>query len=131
MGVGPVVAGRLREEARAVFDRTALGVARTIIEPRDPGVGDRARAHRARFERHPQVATFEPVGAERLGGGANRADLGRSEEHTSDLQSLMRISYAVFCLTKKYQILLKLSKMHHTKHTQLQTTIQHSAYQTS
>src|SRR3546814_1560219 len=29
-------------------------------------------------------------------GGANR-----SEEHTSELQSLMRISYAVFCLTKK------------------------------
>src|SRR3546814_1739490 len=28
-----------------------------------------------------------------------RAD--RSEEHTSELQSLMRISYAVFCLTKK------------------------------
>src|SRR3546814_1541011 len=28
-------------------------------------------------------------------------ELGRSEEHTSELQSLMRISYAVFCLTKK------------------------------
>src|SRR3546814_5401706 len=28
-------------------------------------------------------------------------DLGRSEEHTSELQSLMRISYAVFCLKKK------------------------------
>src|SRR3546814_3956818 len=27
--------------------------------------------------------------------------LHRSEEHTSELQSLMRISYAVFCLTKK------------------------------
>src|SRR3546814_5937881 len=27
----------------------------------------------------------------------------RSEEHTSELQSLMRISYAVFCLTKKTQ----------------------------
>src|SRR3546814_2158255 len=27
--------------------------------------------------------------------------LGRSEEHTSELQSLMRISYAFFCLTKK------------------------------
>src|SRR3546814_6211688 len=26
---------------------------------------------------------------------------GRSEEHTSELQSLMRISYAVFCLNKK------------------------------
>src|SRR3546814_9800043 len=28
-------------------------------------------------------------------------DLARSEEHTSELQSLMRISYAVFCLKKK------------------------------
>src|SRR3546814_8068791 len=28
-------------------------------------------------------------------------DQGRSEEHTSELQSLMRISYAVFCLKKK------------------------------
>src|SRR3546814_5735677 len=34
---------------------------------------------------------------------APRPDLpeGRSEEHTSELQSLMRISYAVFCLKKK------------------------------
>src|SRR3546814_2708242 len=30
-------------------------------------------------------------------------DDGRSEEHTSELQSLMRISYAVFCLKKKKQ----------------------------
>src|SRR3546814_3770470 len=30
-----------------------------------------------------------------------RVELGRSEEHTSELQSLMRISYAVFCLKKK------------------------------
>src|SRR3546814_9148450 len=29
------------------------------------------------------------------------SELGRSEEHTSELQSLMRISYAVFCLKKK------------------------------
>src|SRR3546814_9659927 len=29
------------------------------------------------------------------------ADTNRSEEHTSELQSLMRISYAVFCLKKK------------------------------
>src|SRR3546814_1014833 len=39
---------------------------------------------------------------------ADRIDLaavlaGRSEEHTSELQSLMRISYAVFCLKKKKQ----------------------------
>src|SRR3546814_8764858 len=30
-----------------------------------------------------------------------RVGVGRSEEHTSELQSLMRISYAVFCLKKK------------------------------
>src|SRR3546814_6188440 len=37
----------------------------------------------------------------RLHGGARGG--GRSEEHTSELQSLMRISYAVFCLKKKKQ----------------------------
>src|SRR3546814_6990694 len=31
----------------------------------------------------------------------HRAPICRSEEHTSELQSLMRISYAVFCLKKK------------------------------
>src|SRR3546814_8919562 len=39
----------------------------------------------------------EWAGGHREGGGAP----GRSEEHTSELQSLMRISYAVFCLKKK------------------------------
>src|SRR3546814_14451172 len=33
--------------------------------------------------------------------------LRRSEEHTSELQSLMRISYAVFCLKKKTQLSIK------------------------
>src|SRR3546814_2629956 len=41
----------------------------------------------------------------RIGPGRARRRLngrnGRSEEHTSELQSLMRISYAVFCLKKK------------------------------
>src|SRR3546814_1820255 len=36
----------------------------------------------------------------------------RSEEHTSELQSLMRISYAVFCLTKK-----KINQQHTTQNT--------------
>src|SRR3546814_6453356 len=35
------------------------------------------------------------------GGGDHSAYSFRSEEHTSELQSLMRISYAVFCLKKK------------------------------
>src|SRR3546814_3420049 len=41
---------------------------------------------------------------------------GRSEEHTSELQSLMRISYAVFCLKKKK------TKLHHTHTHSHQTT---------
>src|SRR3546814_2020164 len=36
----------------------------------------------------------------------------RSEEHTSELQSLMRISYAVFCLKKKNKITTKTTKTH-------------------
>src|SRR3546814_953418 len=36
-----------------------------------------------------------------LGHIVGSYDLDRSEEHTSELQSLMRISYAVFCLKKK------------------------------
>src|SRR3546814_9764043 len=36
-------------------------------------------------------------------GNALHEHLARSEEHTSELQSLMRISYAVFCLQKKHQ----------------------------
>src|SRR3546814_8332989 len=35
------------------------------------------------------------------------ASHSRSEEHTSELQSLMRISYAVFCLKKKNQTLIR------------------------
>src|SRR3546814_1579639 len=35
------------------------------------------------------------------------AEANRSEEHTSELQSLMRNSYAVFCLKKKKQIIAK------------------------
>src|SRR3546814_3740738 len=35
------------------------------------------------------------------GSGSDLVSLQRSEEHTSELQSLMRISYAVFCLKKK------------------------------
>src|SRR3546814_2535768 len=40
-------------------------------------------------------------GSNRHGWSALNSRSGRSEEHTSELQSLMRISYAVFCLKKK------------------------------
>src|SRR3546814_7704188 len=44
---------------------------------------------------------LKDVFAERLQIGPGTRWIGRSEEHTSELQSLMRISYAVFCLKKK------------------------------
>src|SRR3546814_3679046 len=44
----------------------------------------------------------EPALFDAIAGGATRYTVtDRSEEHTSELQSLMRISYAVFCLKKK------------------------------
>src|SRR3546814_10610218 len=55
-----------------------------------------------------------------------REDLrsGRSEEHTSELQSLMRISYAVFCLKKKKQpqkIMYRHKSSHIMNHDNLTT----------
>src|SRR3546814_6738621 len=62
---------------------------------------------------HPRCRAFGRVLCQRrhTGRGAKRqssthsdgTNVGRSEEHTSELQSLMRISYAVFCLKKKKQ----------------------------
>src|SRR3546814_5464836 len=62
---------------------------------RDPGFVTLAREARAALvfadsETYPEIADVT-------------ADFVRSEEHTSELQSLMRISYAVFCLKKKRQ----------------------------
>src|SRR3546814_4627442 len=66
--------------------------------------------------------SIQPGGDLRRCAGGHRpqhgGDFGRSEEHTSELQSLMRISYAVFCLKKKklikYEILLTIYKYTYT-----------------
>src|SRR3546814_3189349 len=54
---------------------------------------------------------------QRRGEFAHAGLLGRSEEHTSELQSLMRISYAVFCLKKK-KTKYNNSTINHKKTTQ-------------
>src|SRR3546814_8024484 len=54
-----------------------------------------------RIERRSQVVA--DIGQE-LGFAPRRGLSLRSEEHTSELQSLMRISYAVFCLKKKKKV---------------------------
>src|SRR3546814_9962981 len=53
-----------------------------------------------RVSRYFQRIMFSTAEQRRRCNG-HRVILGRSEEHTSELQSLMRISYAVFCLKKK------------------------------
>src|SRR3546814_3348132 len=83
-------------------------------EGRDRRIGARRRAEIVAVERDDARIVAQPRGhpvegrarhAARLCLGPQRLDIGvkarRSEEHTSELQSLMRIPYAVFCLKKK------------------------------
>src|SRR3546814_4899497 len=69
------------------------------------GPRDRARAERPR-----RPAGDQPLRARAAVSSAPQPG-PRSEEHTSELQSLMRISYAVFCLKKK--------KKNHNKHQKI------------
>src|SRR3546814_7034533 len=69
------------------------------------------RTHRRRTS-HPAVELLPtPHGEQELPTPWNLLH-PRSEEHTSELQSLMRISYAVFCLTKK-----TITQTYQTAHT--------------
>src|SRR3546814_8940320 len=81
--------------------RSARG-RRRPLEHRRHGRSARAGALPARRRSCQRRPEPQPL----VGQGAAFA---RSEEHTSELQSLMRISYAVFCLKKK--------KQHNKKHT--------------
>src|SRR3546814_1020554 len=89
---------RARRPFRAA--RRALG------QRRSGGIGDHAARGPARRSRLAgAVARNERDGAIGASGAKRPAakyqPRARSEEHTSELQSLMRISYAVFCLKKK------------------------------
>src|SRR3546814_7529308 len=70
----------------------------------DRGRRDRAggrTAARRRGARARRSGTAGPGREGRAGAAQRHAIFDRSEEHTSELQSLMRISYAVFCLNKQ------------------------------
>src|SRR3546814_1535536 len=79
--------------------RVAYRHRRSRLPALDPGSGDRASG--AALDRTAHRRLAYPAG--RLAGDPLRGEgaQGRSEEHTSELQSLMRTSYAVFCLKKK------------------------------
>src|SRR3546814_6398557 len=68
------------------------GVLDFIVE-QVQAAGDGQQDHEGQYQQ-PGVEVPAPYGAVHI----------RSEEHTSELQSLMRTSYAVFCLKKKQQL---------------------------
>src|SRR3546814_6246555 len=69
--------------------RQDLSALRLVDDPLEQRLADTLR----------RAAHDLAVGGQRIDDAAEVVD--RSEEHTSELQSLMRISYAVFCLKKK------------------------------
>src|SRR3546814_10911192 len=110
-----------RDAGRRVFRRKHVHAADQCLQGGDGLAGGAAACRRVQAAGHavPDAASgnhgHHRGAAQRLsvavvggGGDARRfrragfaGSSGRSEEHTSELQSLMRISYAVFCLKKK------------------------------
>src|SRR3546814_1518641 len=76
-----------------------------ILPARPPAQPARDHMVEGQFLARPAILAGEPVAQEQVEPGEGRMlrrlHILRSEEHTSELQSLMRISYAVFCLKKK------------------------------
>src|SRR3546814_4643608 len=97
----------------------------TLFRSPQPGL----RAHMERGARrargHQLAGEPDPRGTRRLlrwcRGAEGHGAEPRSEEHTSELQSLMRISYAVFCLKKK--IKRTHNRIHKKTHTQSNNNI--------
>src|SRR3546814_5095336 len=82
--------------------RSAARARQTLVDAADRNlrlVAERDQGVVEALGRNIEVAAFR--GRRRASGNDGDGRDGRSEEHTSELQSLMRISYAVFCLKKK------------------------------
>src|SRR3546814_10294823 len=93
--------------------RGYLAVERAAVEQSRDIVGSRQRLgnHKVALPCHGQEAAQLCQGVAMVVGADVEPGIGiRSEEHTSELQSLMRISYAVFCLKKKKKISYKAAK---------------------
>src|SRR3546814_989885 len=102
--------------------RGAAPTARRALRTRrrNPELRDRKRRSDDFPQRHSRrYRILVHVGRQRRTGDWHR---GRSEEHTSELQSLMRISYAVFCLKKKNTTTQVLKHNNSVKNTHKQHT---------
>src|SRR3546814_7927694 len=90
---------RHRRAARRNRDRIDVERDGDIGQRHHRMIGEIARTEQALFLGRRREEIDVAVGPRAL--AQPLCDLDRSEEHTSELQSLMRISYAVFCLKKK------------------------------
>src|SRR3546814_8701909 len=86
LGQAEIVLGRIAKHVRTA----AQGFLDHVQRIAEAGIVRRQKA---------QVQKLEQAGVDVVAAEGGRQ--ARSEEHTSELQSLMRISYAVFCLKKK------------------------------
>src|SRR3546814_10290656 len=95
------------ETAMVIIEASARTASDVRIDARracPPGAPERTMEGKARGRRVGAIGTF--IGGRFPGWvwlSVAVPGRGRSEEHTSELQSLMRLSYAVFCLNKKKQ----------------------------
>src|SRR3546814_3916578 len=71
---------------------------------------------------HVDCETVHPPCRDPVVDGVQRHAVDRSEEHTSELQSLMRISYAVFCLKKTIHDFTPNITHTNTKHNNMYST---------
>src|SRR3546814_5381040 len=94
LSAGSAPAGRTTEKGAWPFEFSAAG---RTGESRDAATGDASAilCQGRAITRSHSLVRCRPCDC---------GCLARSEEHTSELQSLMRISYAVFCLKKKHHI---------------------------
>src|SRR3546814_2820191 len=91
---GPVVDAERAQLAKHALDDRVAGHPEPA-ENLHATIGHAVKRFGDRDLGHARFLAAAPAGVENVGA--------RSEEHTSELQSLMRISYAVFCLKKKKQ----------------------------
>src|SRR3546814_6360399 len=106
-GVGKLGLANALHPVAAAARHLAVDAAQTVGKPGVPGDEGGRRTGAQSAEGKLYLSGQSPAHLHRA--------VRRSEEHTSELQSLMRISYAVFCLKKKKQ----------NKYTTQQTTTQH------
>src|SRR3546814_3693159 len=117
-----------QSEFQAVAFHALLGIEELVVYDVDPAATDKFRRNLDARDIRVRVAASAPEATEGADIITTATADKRSEEHTSELQSLMRISYAVFCLKKKNNTSKISNIIDHEKTNTTQTPSQLSSY---